>query len=225
VGPKSAKARQAYNLAARRYDDWSWQRFWRLVEAPLVLNGIVKERPSQVLDIGCGTGWYLNSLLESNIQGVGLDISEGMLDIARERLGRSGLLVQGDARALPFKDRAFSCLLMARVLSHISETETAIDELSRELRSTGTLWLTDVHPQHAYEATRLPFGHEKILVETYKHEMEELIEVAWRVGKLKAFSTAIIHQSAVRPELALASGPLKDKDQSPVGYMLAFRRA
>ncbi len=59
--------------------------------------------PTTVLDVGCGTG-FLTRHLKGEV--VGLDQSEAMLRIARERVP-GATFVRGDALALPFPDESF----------------------------------------------------------------------------------------------------------------------
>lgn len=224
MSPEPLRARRAYNLAAQRYDDWSWQRFWRMAEAPIAVRELLRGKPRRFLDIGSGTGSYIRHLRDLKVDGVGLDISEEMLKIARLKLGPHGALVQGDARFLPFAPRSFSSILMARVLSHISEVDMAFSEVSRVLKSSGTFVLTDVHPDHAYESTRLPFESTKLAVETYKHKIEDVIQIAWRAGKMRDVAIHLVKNSSIRPELRGVDTPLNDPADPPIGYVVAFQR-
>jgi SAM-dependent methyltransferase len=58
--------------------------------------------------------------------------------------------VVADAHALPFKDQEFEALLCTEVLEHLRDPRTAVSEMSRVLRSGGTLILTTrfVYPLH-----------------------------------------------------------------------------
>lgn len=63
-----------------------------------------------VLDVACGTGRHLVSLVKGGYDVVGLDISRRLLEIAKSRL--SGVqLVRADMRHLPFKPHAFAAAL------------------------------------------------------------------------------------------------------------------
>lgn len=64
-------------------------------------------KPGSILDVGCGTGLLLADLPE-NPMAVGLDISIGMLQQAKKRLGKKIHLVRGDASFPPFKPSTFS---------------------------------------------------------------------------------------------------------------------
>lgn len=65
--------------------------------------------PCRVLDVACGTG-FLTRHLKGEV--IGLDQSEAMLEIARERVPEA-TFVRGDAFALPFADTSFSKVFVA----------------------------------------------------------------------------------------------------------------
>lgn len=91
-------------------------------------------RGRDVLEVGCGTGLVLQRLkgIARSVRGV--DLSEGMLRLARER----GLPVeQADATALPFPDASFDAVVCFKVLAHIADVRTAVAEMCRVTRPGG----------------------------------------------------------------------------------------
>ena len=62
---------------------------------------------TRLLDIGCGTGFFLAELLERHPGAVGLDISHDMLKVSG-RYVHDARLVTGDAEQLPFGRAAFA---------------------------------------------------------------------------------------------------------------------
>jgi ubiquinone/menaquinone biosynthesis C-methylase UbiE len=91
----------------------------------------------RVLDVGCGTG-----LLAARLEGArvtGVDLSIGMLERARSKLAP----VQGDALALPFRERAFDVAfaVTSLLVGHRSLTR-ALVELGRVLVPGGRLAVT-----------------------------------------------------------------------------------
>jgi len=95
-----------------------------------LLNG----RTGLCLDIGVGTGRMVAPLSFQGLKVVGLDISEGMLRIAKSK-GTS--VVCGDARFIPFKDETFDVAIASRVLIHLSDP-ACYCEAGRVLRKNGT---------------------------------------------------------------------------------------
>lgn len=100
----------------------------------------------QALDAGCGTGAFLlplaRALAPHGGTAIGLDLSEGVLSTARERVAAEQLPVTcqiGDVEALPFADGAFDLVLANFMLYHVPDKDRAIGELRRVLRPGGTL--------------------------------------------------------------------------------------
>lgn len=75
--------------------------------------------PARTLDVACGTG-YLTRWLPGEV--VGLDQSERMLAMARERVPEAEF-VRGDAFAVPFEDGAFERVLTGHFYGHLQAGE------------------------------------------------------------------------------------------------------
>jgi SAM-dependent methyltransferase len=98
----------------------------------LQMAGDVGRRP--VLDVGTGTGRAALLLAKAGAEVTGVDASEQMLAIARERArgaGRSIRFIQRDAHALEFADRSFDVAISLRVLMHSPQWRVAVAELCR----------------------------------------------------------------------------------------------
>lgn len=87
-----------------------------------------------VLEIGCGTGMILKDVAPVAKTAIGLDISAGMLQTAKQR----GLSVlQGTATELPFPAASFDLVYSFKVLAHVEAIAHAMSEVSRVLRPGG----------------------------------------------------------------------------------------
>ena len=85
----------AYDLFTGGHDHAAWAA---LLERLARRHGLVGRR---LLDVGCGTGNALLSMAERGYDVVGVDVSPGMLAIARDKLGDGVELVSADMRSLP----------------------------------------------------------------------------------------------------------------------------
>jgi len=87
-----------------------------------------------VLEVGCGTGLVLERISGFAASARGVDLSPGMLAVARER----GLdVVQGSATELPFEDDRFDVTCAFKVLAHVPDIHAALDEMARVTRPGG----------------------------------------------------------------------------------------
>lgn len=105
----------------------------------------------EVLEVAVGTGRNL-PFYPAGITLTGLDLSEGMLDLARQRVdGEKVTLQQGDAHDLPFGDGSFDTVVCTFGLCAIPDHDRAVGEMVRVLRPGGRLILVD----HVASTSRL----------------------------------------------------------------------
>lgn len=113
---------------------------------------------SLVLDVGCGIGDNLNSLLSEELRLFGVEYSEPSLAIAKSLLPSSVELKQGSATELPYDSNRFDVILCTEVIEHIADHWQALREISRVLKSGGLLILS-VPYRHWFPSYFYLMGH------------------------------------------------------------------
>lgn len=100
---------------------------------------------SRVLDVGCGTGRWLRRYLQRNLLPVGVDATQGMLELAAAS-GVECQLVVGCAQNLPFGDGVFDLVSAVTVIQHIPRVEQgdALQEMARVLQPGGHLLILEL---------------------------------------------------------------------------------
>lgn len=88
-------------------------------------------RGESVLDIGCGTGLGMGTLLEMGLHVSGLDPSPDMLDIAAKNVGNRADLHRGVAEDLPFEDNHFTYAAIVNTLEYVDDPRKALEEVFR----------------------------------------------------------------------------------------------
>lgn len=117
--------------------------------AMLALAGDVSNR--RVLDAGCGSGPLTAGLRDRGALVTGLDVSAGMLAIARRRLGNDVALPVADLKdPLPFDDGAFDLVTASLVLHYLEDWGPTLAEFHRVLAPGGQLIASVDHPIVAY---------------------------------------------------------------------------
>lgn len=117
--------------------------------AMLALAGDVSGR--RVLDAGCGSGPLTALLRDRGAAVTGLDVSAGMLAIAKRRLGDEVRLELADlSDPLPFGDGAFDLVIASLVLHYLKDWGPTLAEFRRVLAPGGRLIASVDHPIVAY---------------------------------------------------------------------------
>ncbi len=148
--------KEYYDARAAEYDEWyrdegqyaARQRpGW--LEAVRALEQAVASLPAgRTLDVACGTGFLTRHLTGSV---TGLDQSERMLQIARERVPR-GRFVPGDALELPFEDGSFDRVFTGHFYGHLEDgARDAFVAQARRLAPELVVVDSAVRPDHARE--------------------------------------------------------------------------
>ncbi len=101
-------------------------------------------RPSNILEVGVGTGLMLGQYPQETAI-VGIDISSEMLGIARRRANNLPQyqikLMEMDAEKLNFPDGFFDCVAVPYVLSVTPHPERLVAEIRRVCRKGGTIYI------------------------------------------------------------------------------------
>jgi SAM-dependent methyltransferase len=120
-------------------DPQAWAELAEAHNRPLfeaVLDAAGVTAGTRVLDVGCGSGLTLVLAAERGAEPSGIDISPGLLAVARERLPDADLR-EGDMETLPFADAAFDAVLGVNAFQFAGDPERALREAARVTRPGG----------------------------------------------------------------------------------------
>lgn len=115
------------------------------VEGPVVKSLLRKFPPGRALDAACGTGRYSKFLHTLGHKVTGVDLSPAMMRHAKYR-NRKIKFIKGNLRALPLNNVNFDLAICALALTHFSDINQVLTELSRVVRSGGHIIISDIHP-------------------------------------------------------------------------------
>ena len=153
--PQKEKIQQMFDGIAPDYDrlnhlmslgvDRSWRR--------RALREIVDAgRAQSILDIACGTGDFSLAIagrMHPDSRIIGLDLSEGMLAVMRDKVAKAGLegrisCEQGDSEAMRFADASFDVVTIAFGIRNFAHREAALREILRVLKPGGRLVILEL---------------------------------------------------------------------------------
>lgn len=122
---------------ARRYNEWYQSdigRFAALVQKRLLLRLWSPSASQRVLQVGCGTGIFLEWFAQLGHQVTGIEPSSAMLNIAQLRLPQRIYLEHGHAEDLPYEDNAFDTVALISVLEFVDDPLQVLTEAFRVAR-------------------------------------------------------------------------------------------
>ena len=108
-----------------------------------VVTLVGETQPKSILDIATGTGDLAINLVKTNAEKiVGLDISEGMLNVGRKKITKKNLdqtitMMVGDSENLPFEDDTFDAITVAFGIRNFENLEKGLSEILRVLKPNG----------------------------------------------------------------------------------------
>ncbi len=165
---RDARTERAQDYFQTVADSWESIRALHVspakVEARL-LEILGDEPVGELLDIGTGTGRILEILAPRVEHGLGVDLSSGMLAVARsniEKLNYAHLQVRkGDMYRLPVAENSIDLAIVHMVLHYSDDPLAVIREAARVLRPQGRLLLIDF-AAHGEEQLRDQFNHHRL---------------------------------------------------------------
>ena len=142
---KRRYVRRLFATIADRYDfittflSYGQDRRWkaRLIALANLQTG------DRVLDLACGTGDLVFAAARRVRQGVGLDVTHRMLELAASKRPRNVALVTGDMLALPFAGARFDVVTTGYGLRNVPDLRQGIREIARVLAPGGRLLSLD----------------------------------------------------------------------------------
>jgi ubiquinone/menaquinone biosynthesis methyltransferase len=155
---KQRYVNRLFDTIAPRYDfftalmSYGMDRGWKLT----LVQMLKIKGDETTLDIACGTGditFEIARRLNSG-QALGLDITQGMLDIAerkrREARAANVSFHRGDIMRMPFPDETFDCVTGGYALRNVPDVAGALVEIRRVLKPGGRFLSLDFgHPGNA----------------------------------------------------------------------------
>lgn len=156
---KGKQVEHMFDSIARKYDlmnkamSLGQHHNWRDKALKAALRELSPTEELNILDIATGTGDVAFRLHELRPQAsiTGIDLSEGMLEIARKKLleipePERQLLAFGkaDSLALPFHDASFNLITVAYGVRNFSNLRKGLEEMKRVLKPGGTLCIIEL---------------------------------------------------------------------------------
>ena len=164
--PSGSRAREVYG--AEEIHDWARRA---------ILDALSLGPDDHLLDVGCGGGLLLRDALATGAAATGLDHSDEMVELARERAPGAEVVV-GEAERLPFEDRAFTAVAMSVVFFFLGDPVHVLRECRRVLAAGGRLAVYTTGP----ELRGTPAAPEPLASRGHFYEDDDLVRLAVDAG-------------------------------------------
>ena len=173
-GEKGRQVAEMFDNIAPTYDtlnhrlSWNIDRYWR----KKALQSLLPYQPQSILDVATGTGDFALQAAEMlhPVKITGIDISEGMLTIARKKVEHSTLttqfdLVMEDCMHLSYDDNTFDAVTAAFGIRNFEHLDQGLTEMCRVMKKGGHLGIVELTEPvwfpmrqlfHLYSHTVLP---------------------------------------------------------------------
>ncbi len=108
-----------------------------------VLQLVAAKNPESILDIATGTGDLAILMTQTKASKIiGLDISEGMLEVGRKKISEKNLqnkieMILGDSENMPFPDNHFDAITVSFGIRNFETLEKGLSEILRVLKPNG----------------------------------------------------------------------------------------
>lgn len=112
---------------------------------------------NRLLELGCGNGklWQENKIDLRNREIFLSDISDGMVDEVRNKLGSNFNCIVVNAEKIPFKDAYFDTIIANHVLFYLNDLNQGLKEIDRVLKPNGVFYCSTYGKEHMKEITEL----------------------------------------------------------------------
>ncbi|MGN0282986.1 MAG: bifunctional demethylmenaquinone methyltransferase/2-methoxy-6-polyprenyl-1,4-benzoquinol methylase UbiE [Prevotella sp.] len=152
-GDKGKQVEEMFDSIAPTYDQlnhrlsWNIDKGWRLK----AIRTLAQYKPKTILDVATGTGDFaiLAARLLCPEKLVGADISEGMMNIGREKVAKEGLgdiisFAKEDCMNLSFADNTFDAVTAAFGIRNFPNLDKGLAEMCRVLKPGGHLCVIEL---------------------------------------------------------------------------------
>ena len=125
-------------------DNYPFNAFY---ERPCTLSLLPDIKDLNVLDIGCGAGWYTEWLVEHGATVTAVDFSQKLATYTQKRVPKASVFHADISKPLDFlTSTSFDLVLAPLVIHYVKNWDIPMGEFNRVLRQNGRLVFSTHHP-------------------------------------------------------------------------------
>ncbi len=194
----------SYNSWAAQYD--SQDNKTRDLDHIATCETLSQYSYNKVLELGCGTGKNTRWLLTKAKRIIGLDFSDNMLNVAREKISdERAVFAKADLnKDWPVEDQYADLITCSLTLEHIEDLNHIFSQSHQKLRKEGLFFVSELHPFRQYLGSKAKFETQTGLheLEVYMHHISEYTNTAklngFQLVELKEWFDQVQHDPIPR---------------------------
>lgn len=117
-----------------------------LLNRPALLSILPELNGLDILDAGCGTGWFTDYFVKQGATVTGLDVSAEMVERTKTRVSTANIIQVNLAEPLPLADKTFDLVLSSLTLQYLESWTLTFTEFNRVLKPNGLFVFSVHHP-------------------------------------------------------------------------------
>lgn len=142
MGKKTEQSRSVYNEMAWEYDSTPEGNYTRSHKEEIIRKAVLRDG-DHILDIACGNGHLLGALSKkAKVDAFGIDISENMINAARERYPDCTFEV-GACAPLGFENESMDLITVSCAFHHFEAPQAFANECMRILKKNGKVFMAE----------------------------------------------------------------------------------
>lgn len=169
---KKDEVAEMFDNISKRYDflnhflSLGIDKIWRRK----AVNALKEIKPKRILDLATGTGDFAIASLRLNPEEiVGMDISEGMLEVGRQKMQKRNFdrvisMQYGDSENLPFEDNYFDALTVGFGVRNYENLNKGLSEMLRVVRPGGKIVILEFSKPKRFPVKQYYAFHSKYII-------------------------------------------------------------
>jgi SAM-dependent methyltransferase len=174
-----------------RPDSWN-----NLYERPYLISKLPLLKERNVLDIGCGSGYFTDYVLKRGAKVTAIDISRKMTELLTSRIKSANLTLHSAdiSKPMPFlASESYDVAIGSLVLHYIKDWNPLLKELHRVMKAGGRIFITTHHPFNMYLYLKPESYYDFKLVEDTWGKPESRFRVHYYIRPLSEMLQPLLH--------------------------------
>ncbi len=174
------KIPEAYNHWSSTYD--TDENLTRDLDQVVTRDILGDLQCKSILELGCGTGKNTATLAQIGEEVHAFDFSEGMLRVAKEKLGSNKVTfsMADITDQWPCAHESADLVVCTLVLEHVRDLGFVFSEAARTLVEGGRFFISELHPFRQYQGIKARFesDHGRTEIQAFVHHISDFLEAA-----------------------------------------------